>query len=541
MLFKRGSVEEYENLPDVRQDTLYLVSGYTSEEDYETGNYDCAFGFLGNLMIKFPTEDSSNMETVTYSQLKSLRNRSLLVPGKFYRLTDYYATTSDIYHTSAVTHNFDIIIYATDESHLSEQAWATRHGANPLSESYFSNNNLSAWELKYCLDNDASRFNWALGATITVQYSIESRSLTSIFNRNVAGDIEVNDTRYYEWVKKVDDEGFFKIYTESETPVAGDSVYTFDGSQLYNFGRISAFNPDGGHGVIYYMKDEFGNEADYDFKNIMLIDDRQYFELQEPFFTFSLITRTGNTSAITDLSLLQSCSNNKISCTITSPRYIGVNIFVSYDKNPSIIGNTIIDTKGAVINQSNHCFIMNSEGPILESSNKIVALNGLAQTKVKGCNNVFFPTLENEKTYTYITNKIVAQKKNVLNKSISEISSINGNLTESASTQDEILNYTWQMRTTGESYSLGFESMMDDGEEIQILITTELLDHPEETPEEGYLMIPGEFIGEQQATIKVYVNGVFSSGRGTILTIPVNKVTELNILMAGNNLHIRVI
>jgi hypothetical protein len=55
--------------------------------------------------------------------------------------------------------------------------------------SYFANNNLNAWEIKYCLDNDTARFNWA-------------------------------------------------------------------GSE-------------NGKGVIYYMKDEHGNECPYDFKNIL--------------------------------------------------------------------------------------------------------------------------------------------------------------------------------------------------------------------------------------------------------------------------------
>ena len=81
-------------------------------------------------------------------------------------------------------HVFDIIVLALSESTLSETAWADHHEG----DTYFTNCKLEAWELKYCLDNDTTRFKWA------------------------------------------------------------DST--------------------NGKGVIYYMKDEWENEAPYDFKNI---------------------------------------------------------------------------------------------------------------------------------------------------------------------------------------------------------------------------------------------------------------------------------
>ena len=122
-------------------------------------------------------------EEITYSALVALRNGGNLVPGKWYRITDYRCSTLQA-NTMAATNAFDILVRADDASHLNENAFAMHH----TGDTYFQNCNLEAWQLKYCLDNDTDRFAWA-------------------------DDVE-------------------------------------------------------GKGVIFYMKDEWGNECPYDFKNI---------------------------------------------------------------------------------------------------------------------------------------------------------------------------------------------------------------------------------------------------------------------------------
>ena len=130
-------------------------------------------------------EGSKNMESITWSDLKDKRDDGELVPGMFYRITDYVTTTSQE-NTQSAENQFDVIVLALTTGDLSEDAYAALHE----DDTYFSEagSNLSAWRLKYCLDNDTNRFNWAS---------------------------------------------------------------TVDGK-----------------GVIYHMKDEFGNELPYDFKNI---------------------------------------------------------------------------------------------------------------------------------------------------------------------------------------------------------------------------------------------------------------------------------
>lgn len=96
------------------------------------------------------------MVEVTYAQLKTLRDNSQLVPGQQYRITDYITTTSQA-NTQSAGHQFDIIVVADSEDKLNENARAIQHSG----DTYFANCKLESWELKYCLDNDTSRFAWA--------------------------------------------------------------------------------------------------------------------------------------------------------------------------------------------------------------------------------------------------------------------------------------------------------------------------------------------------------------------------------------------
>ena len=93
---------------------------------------------------------------VTWAQLKALRDASGLVPGCWYRITDYTCTTTQE-ETQSAGNVYDILVLATDTGSLSEQARAIRHEG----DTYFAKSNLDAWQVWYCLDNDAHRFLWA--------------------------------------------------------------------------------------------------------------------------------------------------------------------------------------------------------------------------------------------------------------------------------------------------------------------------------------------------------------------------------------------
>lgn len=142
---------------------------------------------IGDVIYSIPSGGGGSTElmvSTTYANLVSLKTNSQLQKGVLYRITDYTATTSQPY-TRETTNQFDILVRATSENTLDENANAILHSG----DTYFANCKLENWVLKYCLTNDSSRFYWA-------------------------------DTT---------------------------------GS---------------GKGVVYYLRDEWGNEAPYDFKNI---------------------------------------------------------------------------------------------------------------------------------------------------------------------------------------------------------------------------------------------------------------------------------
>ena len=67
-------------------------------------------------------------DSLTWSELRTLRDSGKLEPGKYYRITDY-TTAVDLPYKSA-GHDFDIIVLATSESNLSEEAKAVLKGGN---------------------------------------------------------------------------------------------------------------------------------------------------------------------------------------------------------------------------------------------------------------------------------------------------------------------------------------------------------------------------------------------------------------------------
>ena len=99
---------------------------------------------------------STTIIEIIWSDLKAKRDAGELTLGQLYRITDYQCTTTQS-GTKSAGHQFDIIVLALSKNALSEQAYAALHSG----DAYFANNNLSAWKLWYCLDNDTSRFDWA--------------------------------------------------------------------------------------------------------------------------------------------------------------------------------------------------------------------------------------------------------------------------------------------------------------------------------------------------------------------------------------------
>jgi len=194
--------------------------------------------------------------SITYAELKVLCNGGNLVPGTWYRITDYACTTTQG-NTQSANHAFDILVRADDESHLNENAYAAHHDG----DNYFANSKLEAWQLKYCLDNDTSRFGWAADGSGGFWVEYKDKDTVRLMRTAI---IEGKETVWQYGEGK-------ELYYSAPDPVAGDYLYT-DESLSENPVEITAvgeISGEPGTGVVYYMKDEFGNECPYDFKNIM--------------------------------------------------------------------------------------------------------------------------------------------------------------------------------------------------------------------------------------------------------------------------------
>lgn len=97
-----------------------------------------------------------NIIEITYEELFKLRNNGELIPCQNYRILDYETKTSQE-DTIAESHRFDIIVRASDEYHLYEEARVCEHRG----EDYFNNIKLGTWRIWYSLDNDKKMYKWA--------------------------------------------------------------------------------------------------------------------------------------------------------------------------------------------------------------------------------------------------------------------------------------------------------------------------------------------------------------------------------------------
>lgn len=105
----------------------------------------------------------ANLVSITYADLVALKNASELVEGTYYKIIDYVTTTNG---KSANTnepsrsagHQFDIVVRATSTSTLSELASVSLHEG----DTYFATQNVGAWQIWYDINNDTTKYNWAV-------------------------------------------------------------------------------------------------------------------------------------------------------------------------------------------------------------------------------------------------------------------------------------------------------------------------------------------------------------------------------------------
>ena len=127
-----------------------------ADSDYVFGNFGGKVGQMSIPDFRSNLNIYKLLVSITWSELKALRDNSKLVAGTWYRITDYTCTTTQE-NTRSANHPFDVIVRADSENKLNEEAFAIQHEG----DYYFASSNLSAWKLWYSLDNDTTRFAWA--------------------------------------------------------------------------------------------------------------------------------------------------------------------------------------------------------------------------------------------------------------------------------------------------------------------------------------------------------------------------------------------
>lgn len=132
----------------------------------------------------------------------------------------------------------------------------------------FNKSNFKSWEIKYCLANDSVRFMWACESE--VQYYLTINGITDIVYMEQGPSIGSNP--FYKFTQSSNPNNY--VWAMTSDPTSSTTLYTSyftpaESPDLYKINNAVILRKDlKGTGIIYYMKDEHGNEAPYDFKNI---------------------------------------------------------------------------------------------------------------------------------------------------------------------------------------------------------------------------------------------------------------------------------
>lgn len=282
-------------------DNSTLDDYYTSEEVD-----DLLSGFAPETMIE-----------TTWAALRELRDNSQLVKGAWYRITDYNFVTTKLGMQSG-NHPFDIVLLAISKSMLSESGYACKHAGDHYFEREVTEGGIE-WLYTIYVDDYAESYgdepvdhvddihstdvfcnhtydiSPVTGDEVPVlfktdgeEYSIDEPDYDDRFYYE--GTYDLDGDEYDMWGKyeyDQDNEKWVFLQQYALTPIvvedgelivspipetkivpvnmnAWELKYCLDNDKkLFDWAETD------GKGVIYYLKDEFGNEAPYDFKNVL--------------------------------------------------------------------------------------------------------------------------------------------------------------------------------------------------------------------------------------------------------------------------------
>lgn len=297
--------EELSNKPSING--VELVGNKTTAD----------LGIMDAIDEMFEDFTPNNLIETTWANLRSLRDNSQLVKGAWYRITDYNFITTKLGLMSG-NHQFDIVLLAISESMLSESGYACRHAGDHYFEREVTEGGIE-WLYTLFVDDYAESYgdepvdhaddihstdvfcnhtydiSPVTGDEVPVlfktdgeEYSIDEPDYDDRFYYE--GTYDLDGDEYDMWGKyeyDQDNEKWVFLQQYALTPIvvedgelivspipetklvpvnmnAWELKYCLDNDkELFNWAETD------GKGVIYYLKDEFGNEAPYDFKNVL--------------------------------------------------------------------------------------------------------------------------------------------------------------------------------------------------------------------------------------------------------------------------------
>ena len=283
---------------DAQVDSILEDNYYTSDQ-------------VDDLLDGFAPE---NMISITWANLVAKRDAGQLVGGAYYRITDYNFVTSKVGIQSG-NHPFDIVVLAISESMLSETAYACRHAGDHYFEREVTAGGIE-WLYSIYVDDMGENYGDEpmdhaddlhsgdvfcdsdylehpdTGDVVPVLYKTDS-------NEYDFDDPDYEDAYFYEGIYDLDgdeydmwskwefdgdnwnfvsqyaltpivvEDGELIVSPIPETKLVPVNMNAWELKYcLDNDKELFGWADTNGKGVIYWMKDEFGNEAPYDFKNI---------------------------------------------------------------------------------------------------------------------------------------------------------------------------------------------------------------------------------------------------------------------------------